>query len=621
MSLLHFWEIEEHVGQLWDRLISHAASKRYPDAAVYLQDIKKTLNIMFRAMVGDAAMHIETSIASQSHARRNWIQRIASTEQKTELGWLDDNALHLPEKIDVFPQIELNKNLYTWLTALAANDHGEVNPWYQRNQQLTVQTLHRFPGLKSVYQQLVTAHISGRPDPDTLADDEAQQEIAIRQALLTPGLAQTFPRAKYPPQPVYLWLHPNPPQGSTPLGIQDADSTDKHTDNNNTESKEITGKKQAKREDNKKVEGGLLAIRFENIFSWAEFVNLDRSEDEEKDMDEAASAMQDMDIVSLAKNSQSMASKLKVDLDLPAEAYDDLKLGEGIYLPEWDYKKQLMQTDYCCLQPMLARDAQACELPIHLKSSARKLRHQFEALKPTRLWFKAQQDGTDIDMDAYLQFHVQQHTPQHDTESRLYKAMKNSHRDMASLLLADISLSTDSWISNTARTIDVIRDSLYLFAESLTATGDRFAIHGFSSRNRNHVRFNIIKNFEDAYTNNIRGRIQAIKPGFYTRMGAAIRHASTLLDKQTAQQKLLLLLTDGKPNDLDKYEGRYGVEDTRKAISEARQLGLQVFCVTIDEKANDYLPHIFGNGSYVVIRKANELPRELPLLYARLTGD
>jgi len=254
-------------------------------------------------------------------------------------------------------------------------------------------------------------------------------------------------------------------------------------------------------------------------------------------------------------------------------------------------------------------------------SSARKLRHQFEALKPTRVWFKAQQDGTDIDMDAYLNFHVNQHTEHHDPESRLYKAMKNSHRDMASLLLADLSLSTDSWINNTARTIDVIRDSLYLFAESLTATNDRFAIHGFSSRNRNHVRFNIIKNFEDTYNANIRGRIQAIKPGFYTRMGAAIRYASTLLEKQPAQQKLLLLLTDGKPNDLDMYEGRYGVEDTRKAISEARQLGLQVFCVTIDEKANDYLPHIFGSGSYVVIRKANELPRELPLLYARLTGN
>ena len=620
MSLLHFWEIEEHVGQLWDRLITSAASKHYPNAAVHLQDIKKTLNIMFRAMIGDAAMHIETAVATQYHARRNWIQRIASTEEKIQLSWIDDNTLHLPETIDVFPDATLNKKLYIWLTALASNDTGKAGPWYQRNQQLTVQTLHRFPGLKPVYQQLVTAHIATRPQASTLPGNEALQETAIQLALHNPGQQQIFPVARRPPQPVHLWLHPYPPANSSVIGRQDSDAADTEQASN-PDSKEVEGKKQAKREDNKKVEGGLLAIRFENIFSWSEFVNLDRAQDEEEDMNEAAAAMQDMDTVSLAKNNAPMASKLKIDLDLPAEAYDDIKLGAGIYLPEWHYKKQIMQTDHCCLQPMLARDATECDLPLHLKSSARKLRHQFEALKPTRIWFKAQQDGTDIDMDAYLNFHVNQHTEHHDPESRLYKAMKNSHRDMASLLLADLSLSTDSWINNTARTIDVIRDSLYLFAESLTATNDRFAIHGFSSRNRNHIRFNIIKNFEDQYNGSIRGRIQAIKPGFYTRMGAAIRHASTLLEKQPAQQKLLLLLTDGKPNDLDIYEGRYGVEDTRKAISEARQLGLQVFCVTIDEKANDYLPHIFGSGSYVVIRKADELPRELPLLYARLTGN
>ena len=102
MSLLHFWEIEEHVGQLWDRLISRAARKHYPEAAVHLKDIKKTLNIICRAMIGDPAMHIETSIATESGARRSWLQRIAGNDKKITLGWLDDNALHLPETIDVF---------------------------------------------------------------------------------------------------------------------------------------------------------------------------------------------------------------------------------------------------------------------------------------------------------------------------------------------------------------------------------------------------------------------------------------------------------------------------------------------------------------------------------------
>jgi nitric oxide reductase NorD protein len=167
--------------------------------------------------------------------------------------------------------------------------------------------------------------------------------------------------------------------------------------------------------------------------------------------------------------------------------------------------------------------------------------------------------------------------------------------------------------------IDVIRDSLFLFSEALTATGDRFAMYGFSSLKRGHVRFNHLKSFEERYDSQARGRIQAIKPGYYTRMGAAIRYASTLLAAQPQRQRLLLLLTDGKPNDLDRYEGRYGIEDTRMALHEARQQGLRPFCVTIDIEANEYLPHLFGASGFAVIRKPEDLPKELPLLYAQMT--
>ena len=160
---------------------------------------------------------------------------------------------------------------------------------------------------------------------------------------------------------------------------------------------------------------------------------------------------------------------------------------------------------------------------------------------------------------------------------------------------------------------------MFLFSEALAATGDRFALYGFSSLKRENIRYHILKEFEGKYNAEVRGRIAAIKPGFYTRMGAAIRHSAQLLTRQPATQRLLLILTDGKPNDLDQYEGRYGVEDTRVAIHEARQIGLRPFCVTIDEKGSNYLPHLFGVNGYVVIRKPSELPRELPMLYAQLT--
>jgi len=148
---------------------------------------------------------------------------------------------------------------------------------------------------------------------------------------------------------------------------------------------------------------------------------------------------------------------------------------------------------------------------------------------------------------------------------------------------------------------------------------DSRPLEGFSSRNRNHVRFHNIKTFKDKYDRDAIGRINAIKPGYYTRMGTAIRYASQLLTNEATTQKLLLILTDGKPNDLDKYEGRYGIEDTRMAVIEAEKMGLRPFCVTIDEQAEDYLPYLFGQQSYMVIRNAEELPRKLPMLYLRLT--
>ena len=210
------------------------------------------------------------------------------------------------------------------------------------------------------------------------------------------------------------------------------------------------------------------------------------------------------------------------------------------------------------------------------------------------------------------QGHVNSDTP-------IYRDLRNETRDLSCMLLADLSLSTDAYINNTSRVIDVIRDALYLFTEALSVTGDRFALHGFSSRNRNHVRFHNIKDFDQAYDNDVRGYIDAIRPGYYTRMGAAIRYASQLLEKEATSQKLLLIITDGKPNDLDKYEGRYGIEDTRQAILEAEKKGLQPFCVTIDEKAEDYLPYLFGKNAYILIKNAAELPTKLPLLYLRLT--
>ncbi|HHJ36419.1 MAG TPA: VWA domain-containing protein [Gammaproteobacteria bacterium] len=612
--------MEEFVGKIWHRFITNSANTHYPDATVQLDEIRRTASIFFRALGGESGLHIKGATDSESYARRSVLQRIAGSGKKTQYAWRDEETLNLPDSIALFPDRELNRDLYLWLTAISVVS-GEGRDWISRNQDRTRKTLEVWPGLKHRYQRLLQAHLAQRPHPDTLPEKEAAQESHICLALSDPTLSVTLEYARHPPQPVPLWLHPSPPKSEMDRALQPHDPdlpepADDGPDKKNQ--KKQTRRKQGNRTDMPDGKDGLMSFRLESLWSWAEYTKVDRSSVEDDD-DDAMQTAEDMDSITLAPDNDTTAGKIKLDLDLPSTDYDDVVLTEGIPIDEWDYKQQRLQKDYCRLQEMAPRDSEATELPARLRPQAHKIRRQFESLRPQRHWVSRQNEGTELDLESYINFLTDRKQGRVNNDMPVYRNLQNHDRDLACLLLADLSLSTDAHINNHARVIDVIRDSLYLFSEALTATGDRFALHGFSSRNRNHIRFYNIKRFDEHYDDNIRGHIDSIRPGYYTRMGAAIRHATQLLVEEASSQKLLLILTDGKPNDLDKYEGRYGIEDTRMAVLEAEKLGLRPFCVTIDEQAEDYLPYLFGSRSYVLIHNAEELPRKLPLLYLRLT--
>lgn len=610
--------MEEHVGELWHKLVTRAANQRHAQAAVTLDEIGKTASIFFRALGGDPGLNLSAAPATRHGARRRWLEWLAASGEKAELSWRDGETLRLPERVDLYPERRLNRDLYLWLVALAATGVDETLPWIVRNQRATLVALARFPGLVPRYQRLVAALLPLRHAPEQLPEDEAAQECAIRQALQQPGSVNALPLSRRPFQPVPLWPHPNPPLAKTSKTAAGEGAPEREeSDSNTAQSRRKHVAERTDMPDGK--DGFLMMFRAESLFSWTEYIKVNRPQDEEEHADNAALAAEDMDSLTVARDAQTSAAKLRFDLDLPAPEEDDVELGEGIALPEWDWKKRILQPDYCRLQEMVARQAAPCELPLPLRHTARRLRSQFQALAPAKSWLKTQQDGEEIDLDAWLQHETDKRSGIPAMERGLYRAQVNRQRDLACLLLADLSLSTDAYASDNARVIDVIRDSLFLFSEALSATGDRFALYGFSSLKRSHIRFHRLKSFDERYDATTRGRVSAIKPGYYTRMGAAIRRAAKLLGDQPNSQRLLLLLTDGKPNDLDRYEGRYGIEDTREAIREARSQGLRPFCVTIDREANDYLPHLFGASGYALIRKPEELPRELPLLYAQMT--
>jgi len=612
--------MEEFVGGLWDKLITRTAYRGFPQARVELKDIEKLAPVFFRALGGDAGLNVRAGTATTHGARRSWMERIAGIGERVELAWTDDATLHLPASIDLYPERALNRELYLWLLALAAHDVAPEAAWIVRNQEAARATLEALPGMAARYRKLVEAELLRRGDASRLPAAENQAEQAIRNALREPGSINDFVPGERPPFPVPLWLHPEPP---LPAGEQrrPAKGEPQQPEGGKVNKDAEARKRSAENVDMPKADNPfVLLFRAESLFTWAEYVKVNRSLDED-DNDDAVKAANDLDVLSVANDGKTTASRIRFDLDLPAEADDDLVLADGILLPEWHYRKQQMQPAHCRLQMLLARDAQPCELPVELRPAARRLRSQFQALSSQRARLRAQANGTDLDLDACVRHAAEKASGLPTAEPGLYIDSRRQQRDLSCLLLADLSLSTDAWVSNSARVIDVIRNSMMLFGEALGATGDRFALYGFSSVRRENVRYHLIKGFDERYDAAIRGRVAALKPGFYTRMGAAIRHSAAILSKQKTARRLLLILTDGKPNDLDKYEGRYGIEDTRVAVQEARRLGLTPFCVTIDEKAGEYLPHLFGANGYVVVRDAETLPKVLPNLYVQLTGE
>ena len=630
--------MEEQVGEVWHKFITKKANRDFTHATVTLQDVNKEVGVIFRALGGNPAFRIDPAQPQKHPTRRSFLEKIAGSGLKIALAWTDSESIRLPESIAVFEDRVLNKKLYIWLACMCAQQPSNFNHLIRDNSLLTFNVLTALPGLIPVYESLINEHIKDRPCPDTLPTREALHEHSIQRALQLPLqhiknkeprsfleaqltlLASNTNNGKFQPAHIPLWLYLAPQHLVNRTDNQRSDSDPEEDGNSDQEKKKVNTKKQRKqseRVEDPDGKNGLIAFRLESLFTWSEFANVDRTTDESKD-DDIERVAEDLDIISVSKQAGTKGSMLKFDLDLPSANVDDIPLGTGILQPEWNYKKQQLQQDQCRVIPMLSRDAGKGELPLHLKSSARKVRAQFESLAPLRSWQRNQSQGDEIDIGAWVNYYCEKNQSQ-NSDINLYQSFKGIHRDLACLLLADLSLSTDSWINNESRVIDVIRDSLFLFSEALSSSLDKFALYGFSSKKRDHIRFNMIKNFDESYNARVKGRIQAIKPGYYTRMGAAIRQAADVLAEQKSAQRLLLILTDGKPNDLDHYEGRYGIEDTRAAVQEAKKRGLKPFCITIDEKAEDYLPYIYGSNDYLVIRKPEQLPRELTRLYCQLT--
>jgi nitric oxide reductase NorD protein len=609
--------MEEWIGSIWHKYIMQKSNTEFDHARVEFNDISKSTGLIFRALGGSAGKRIEAAAPRDYVIRRTLLERISGSKLQISLAWQDETSLRLPQSIAIFDNPKLNKELYLWLAVLAAHSPTKFTHWAKDNQAIVAKILRKYPSLKSRYQVLVNAILKQRLALDKLPKPLQALELAVIQAIKHPENKIEFPVTNYAPQAIYIWLYPNANIKENPFSIEDIPLSENDEEETLNKQESRQARKKSERIDDNDSKDSLMIFRLENLFSWSEFSKVNRAEDDSED-DDAQRVAEDLDLITVSEPNQQKTSKIKIDLDLPSAIEDDLPLGEGIALPEWDYKSSRLIAKRCLLQPMLPRNSKPQPLPLPLRTITKKIRSQFEHLQTLKNWQKGLQIGDEIDLDAWLDFHIES-TTSGAQEEGFYQSFQRNNRDISCILLSDLSMSTDAHINNEHKVIDVIKDSMLLFSEALEAVGDTFAIYGFSSVKRHHVRFTLLKNFNEKYSDIIRGRILSIRPGFYTRMGAAIRQASDILVQEKRDKKLLLILTDGKPNDIDHYEGRFGIEDTKQAIVAARRLGLIPFCITIDQQADQYLPYIFGSNGFTVILNPSQLPVKLPLLYHQLT--
>lgn len=298
-------------------------------------------------------------------------------------------------------------------------------------------------------------------------------------------------------------------------------------------------------------------------------------------------------------------------------------VSEPYHYPEWDYQIQLHRPDWVTVLEKRQGRGDAAVIDdtlIEYRPIASRLKHIIDALQPQGLIRqRRQEDGDEVDIDAAISAMVDLrmgHTP--DTRINIRHIRKT--RDLAVLVLLDLSESTNETLSGTDRPVlQLAREATTLLAWAMDGIGDPFAIHGFSSDGRHDVQYYRFKDFDQAYDDTAKARLAGMRGGLSTRMGGALRHAAGYLQRQPQQKKLVLLVSDGEPADIDVRDPQYLRQDTKKAVEELSSRGILTYCLTLDPEADDYVSRIFGVNQYTVVDHVQRLPERLPALFMGLT--
>ena len=310
--------------------------------------------------------------------------------------------------------------------------------------------------------------------------------------------------------------------------------------------------------------------------------------------------------------------------DEPKKQLEELDR-EGLpprHYAEWDYVTQTYKPDWVSLYESVHPSGQATEIDEILNKHhnlAKLLKKILETLKPQQyVRVRYQEEGSELDLDVAIRSLIDYHCGA-QPDPRINMSHKHDGRDIAVLLLLDLSASLADIPEGCEQSIlQLSQEAVSLLAWTIEQLGDKFAIAGFHSDTRHNVRYYHLKGYSEHFDATVKSRLAAMDAGYSTRIGAAMRHAAHYLETQKADKKLLLILTDGEPADIDVEDEKYLIADTRKAVDELSSRGMNSYCISLDKKADNYIRDIFGN-QFAVIDHIDRLPEQLPRLFMSLT--
>lgn len=639
---LHPFEPEETVGRVWHAFASRLdPAPEHAAAAVALEGLAARLGVVFRAFGGDPSVEIGAAACEPGRHRAGWRRRLAEADERVALASFDGGVLRLPARIALLPEPRDNRALYLWLAAFAAHLGPAV--WQEADplradlatiaaaEAATAAALACAPGLRADHARLAAAVLGARRARSATPVEAAVEALVVRHlGGATPtgraaGLVRLLatPRAQWPDTvrapngyrpfaPVPLWVVWRAPRAGT------GTTEDEAAGGPGQELAHARTLKARRRPgDLAERSDSLILHRFEALLSFASFANVNRRVDDD-DPATARRALDDLDEVALARVSRVPATRLKLHLDLSPADIDRERLAARTTYREWDHRARAYLPDHACVLASDAPEAPCSLAEAHALRRIAAVRRRFEALRPRPVMLPRQSDGEELDLDEAVRS-AADFAACGGGSDRLWRARRPVGRDLAVAILLDVSRSTESAVGGRS-VIEIEREALTAFAWGLHAVGDVFAIHAFSSLRRHRVSVLKVKSFDEAMGGAVERRIAGLTPGFYTRLGTAIRHVATDLSRRRASRRLLLVITDGKPNDLDHYEGRHGIEDSRMAVREARRAGNAVFALAIDGRASAHLPRLFGRGGFACVSQADRLTAALPGIYRHLVG-